>query len=176
MRYLKVVVKDQSANAEADTVKLYFFQRNSPLPDELVRQATAVDVSADGLVDYQMAGDLDGNGISSQEDRALLQSFANDVLRLGWLSRPTMPTRSINFYVSRFDTATNPAEVRLDFYQSETPMRARAKLIFSLTADDVNGSGILQLDLEALPPDLFNGVDREVLQRMVDLYLKLNWS
>jgi len=33
------------------------------LPDELVRLATAVDTSADGLVDHQITENIDGVGI-----------------------------------------------------------------------------------------------------------------
>ena len=175
MRYLKVVVKDQSSNAQADTVELLFFQRNPKLPDELVRKATAVDVSADGLVDYQITGDIDGNGFSGLKDRELLQRFANSVLKLSWLSRPSMPNRSINIFVSRFDAAANPVEVRLDLYQNEKPMIKKEKLVLSLIADDASGRGDIALDEEALSPDLFDTVDREALQCMVESYMKFNW-
>lgn len=175
MRYLKVVVKDQSSNTQADTVQLLFFQRNPPLPDELVHKATAVDMSADGLVDFQITGDIDGNGFSGLQDRALLQNFANSVLTLGWLSRPAMPFRSINIYVSRFDAATKPVDVRLDFYLHEKPMIKKEKLVLSITACDTDGKGNMQLDEEALSPDLFDTVDREALQCMVESYMKFNW-
>ncbi|AZE58072.1 hypothetical protein C4K03_5965 [Pseudomonas synxantha] len=173
MRYLKVVAKDQSANAQADTVKLLFFQRNPTLPDELVRQATAVDISADGLVDYQMTGDIDGNGFSGLQDRELLKNFANSVLKLSWLSRSPIANRSISFYVSRFDGAGVPAEVRLDFYQNEKPMIEREKLVLSLTASDEKGQ--MRLNEEDLSRDLFDTLDGEALQRMATLYLKFNW-
>lgn len=175
MRYLKVVVKDQSANAQADTVTLLFFQRNPKLPDELVRQATAVDITADGLVDYQITGDIDGNGFAGLQDRELLKNFANGVLKLGWLSRPSASNRSINFYVSRFNAATTPVEIRLDFYENEKPMLDKARLTLSLTACDPYGKGQMQLDDEALSFGRFDTVDRQALQRMIDVYLKLNW-
>lgn len=176
MRYLKVVVKDQSSNAQADTVNLFFMQRNPKLPDEVVRTATAVDTSADGLVDYQITGDIDGDRIvSGLQDRELLKHFANSVLKLSWLSRPSMPNRSINIYVSRFDTATHPVEIRLDFYQRETPMMGKEQLMLSLTACGDPAKGEMRLDEEMLPTDLFDTVDQEALQRMVKTYLKFNW-
>ncbi|KRP63198.1 hypothetical protein [Pseudomonas trivialis] len=176
MRYLKVFVKDQSANAQADTVTLLFFQRSPQLPDELVRKATAVDISADGLVDYQITGDIDGNGVSDMQDRALLKHFANSALKLGWLSRPSMPNRSINFYVSRFDTAHHPVDIRLDFYQNEKPGLDRERLNLSLTVSDPDGKGVMQLDDDTLPHDQFDTVDRQALQRMINGYLKLGWQ
>ncbi|MDE1532140.1 hypothetical protein PVE90_20740 [Pseudomonas carnis] len=175
MRYLKVVVKDQSANAQADTVDLLFLQRTPRLPDELVRKATAVDVSADGLVDYQITGDLDGNGISGLQDRELLKTFANAVLKLSWLSRPSMPSRSINIYVSRFDTAANPADIRLDFYQNDKLMSEKPRLKLSLTASGPNDKGSMQLDDETLSFEQFDTVDQQALQSMVNVYMKLNW-
>ncbi|OPA96551.1 hypothetical protein BFW87_09475 [Pseudomonas fluorescens] len=175
MRYLKVVVKDQSSNTQADTVSLYFVQRAPELPDEMVRTATAVDVTADGLVDFQITGDIDGNGVSGELDRKLLRNFANAVLKLSWLSRPVMSYRSINIYVSRFNTATKPVEIRLDFYQNEKPMISKDKLMFSATACDPTGRGVIALDDEALAPDLFDTVDRQALQRMIEEYLRFNW-
>lgn len=176
MRYLKVVIKDQSANAQADTVSLFFMQRNPKLPDELVRIATAVDTSADGLVDYQITGDIDGDHVvSGLRDRELLKHFANNVLKLSWLSRPSMPNRSINLYVSRFDTANKPVEIRLDFYQREKPMMGKDMLMLSLTACDDSGKEEVRLDEELLPTDLFDTVDQEVLQHMARAYLKFNW-
>ncbi|QOY71343.1 MULTISPECIES: hypothetical protein [unclassified Pseudomonas] len=176
MRYLKVVVKDQSSNAQADTVSLFFIQRNPKLPDEVMRKATAVDITADGLVDYQVTGDIDGNGIvSGQQDRELLKDFANSVLKLSWLSRPAMSNRSINFYVSRFDKATNPVEIRLDFYQSEKPMIGKNKLVMSVSACDYTERGVMRLDEEEFPDGLFDTVDRDALQHMVKLYTKFNW-
>ncbi|MCD7037605.1 hypothetical protein LRQ11_17980 [Pseudomonas sp. MAFF 311095] len=175
MRYLKVVVKDKSSNAQADTVKLFFFQRDPKLPDELIREATAVDASADGAVDYQMTGDIDGNGRSDQQDRQLLKYFANNVLKLEWLSKFTQLNRSINIYVSRFDPSTIPVEVRLDLYQNEKPMIDKDKLVLSITAYDDSGKGNLQFDEGVLPRDVFDTVDRETLQHMARLYLKFNW-
>ena len=173
MRYLKVVVKDQSANAQADTVDLLYFQRTPRLPDELARTAAAVDVSADGLVDYQVTGDIDGNGFSDQQDRELLKKFANAALKLGWFNQPL--NRSINFYVSRFDAAGNPADVRLDLYQNEKPMIDKPRLTSSVTARDFLEKGTLQLDDEDLPLDIFDTVDRNAMQSMANLYLKFNW-
>ncbi|CRM83248.1 hypothetical protein [Pseudomonas sp. 22 E 5] len=175
MRYLRVAVKDQSANALADTVELLFFLRTPKLPDERVRQATAVDVSADGRVDYQITGDIDGNGVSGEKDRELLKDFANAVLRVNWLCRPPMPNRSINFYVSRFTVAGDPAEVRLDLYQNDKPMIEKQRLKFSVTACDSLGKGVMQLDDEALPLELFDTMDLKALQSMANLYLKFNW-
>ncbi|AZF02489.1 hypothetical protein C4J95_5075 [Pseudomonas orientalis] len=173
MRYLKVFVKDNSANAKADTVDLLFLQRMPPLPDELVRKATAVDVSADGLVDYQMTGDIDGNGVAGHQGRELLKNFANAALKLSWFSQA--PNRSINLYVSRFDVAAKPAEIRLDLYQTDKPMIDKSRLKFSVTAWDFTGKGVMQLDDDALPLDRFDTVDRKVLQTMSDLYLRFNW-
>ncbi|ROM54853.1 hypothetical protein BK649_08290 [Pseudomonas canadensis] len=176
MRYLKVVAKDQSLNNQADTVNLFFIQRSPSLPDELVRSATAVDVTADGLVDYQITGDINGNGVSGEQDRELLKKFANNVLKVNWLSRPAGLFRSINMYVSRFDKATKPAEVRLDFYQNEKPMNGKDKLMFSFTASDSVGKGSMKLDEEVTSYEAFDTSDREALQGMISLYLKFDWQ
>lgn len=176
MRYLKVVVKDQSLNTQADTLNLFFIQRSPSLPDELVRSATAIDVTADGRVDYQITGDINGNGVSDEEDRALLKQFANNVLNVNWLGRPSAPFRSINMYVSRFDTATKPVEVRLDFYQNEKPMNGKDTLMFSFTASDPVGKGNVELDEDEISFDAFDTSDRKALQSMINLYLKFNWQ
>ena len=176
MRYLKVVVKDQSLNTQADTLNLFFIQRSPSLPDELVRSATAVDVTANGLVDYQITGDINGNGVSGEQDRSLLKQFANNVLNVNWLSRPSTPFRSINMYVSSFNTATRPVEVRLDFYQNEKPMNGKDTLMFSFTASDSVGKGNVELDEDELSFDAFDTSDRKALQNMANLYLKFNWQ
>lgn len=176
MRYLKIVVKDQSLNAQADTVNLFFIERNPSLPDELVRSATAVDVTADGLVDYQVTADINGSGVSDEQDRALLKKFANNVLKVNWLSRPSSRFRSINMYVSRFDTATKPAEVRLDFYQNEKPMNGKDTLMFSFTASETVRKGHVELDEEVICFDEFDTSDRKALQHMISLYLEFNWQ
>ncbi|MBF6027473.1 hypothetical protein ICY20_06990 [Pseudomonas sp. P115] len=176
MRYLKVVVKDQSGNAQADTVNLFFIQRSPSLPDELVRTATAVDVTANGLVDYQITGDINGNGVSGEQDRSLLKQFANNVLKVNWLGRPSAPFRSINMYVSRFDTATKPIEVRLDFYQNEKPMNGKDTLMFSFTASETVTKGNMELGEEVIALDEFDTEDRNALQNMISFYLRFNWQ
>lgn len=176
MRYLKVVAKDQSLNAQADTVNLFFIQRNPSLPDEVVRRATAVDVTANGLVDYQITGDINGSGVSDEKDRELFKKFSNAVLKLKWLSRPSMPYRSINMYVSRFDKTEKPVEVRLDFYQNEKPMNGKDKRMFSCTASDNVGNGYFKLEEEATSFDALDVPDRSALQGMINLYLKFNWQ
>ncbi|MDQ0977874.1 hypothetical protein [Pseudomonas synxantha] len=174
MRYVKVIVQDRTENDRADTVKLYFFQRDPDLPDELMHQAVAFDVTADGAVDFQSTGDIDFNGASTLRDRRLLKTFANEALKLSWFNRGEGAGRSLNFYVSRYDELGTPREVRSDFFQRSSS-GGKDKLVYSSTAGDQDCDG----GLDPLAPDdqfeLFDTVDQQTIHALSKLYLRFNW-
>ena len=86
MRYLKVTAQDRSANGKADTVLLHFFEESSGAEDRLIHKAYALDITADGKVDFQV-GDVNNDGKENTKDERLLKSFANAYLQLDWFNR-----------------------------------------------------------------------------------------
>ncbi|AZE75508.1 hypothetical protein C4K00_5327 [Pseudomonas synxantha] len=174
MRYLKVTAQDRSGNELADTAKLYFFQRDPGLPDELVHEALAFDATADGAVDYQKTGDVDFSGASSLHDRRLLQAFANQALKLSWFNAGETAGRSVDLYVSRYDKSGQAVEVRSDFYQRSST-GGKDKLMYSTTACDQDGNGSLEPSGQDASFELFDTLDHQTIHALSQLFLKFNW-
>lgn len=83
MRYLKVTAQDRSGNGRADAVLLHFHHDSA----NLVHEAFAVDMSADGRIEFGFAGDINSDGEQDFQDQLLLTNLAETFLQLGWFNK-----------------------------------------------------------------------------------------
>ncbi|MGU3306242.1 hypothetical protein ACLBW8_08235 [Pseudomonas sp. M5A4_2d] len=99
MRYLKVAAQDRARNGKADTVVLNFFRQQPGGSDEMLHEAIAVDVSANGQVDVLCSGDMNRDGENDVIDKRLLDVFADTFLHLNWFNTGNRWQRTVTFHV-----------------------------------------------------------------------------
>lgn len=66
MRYLKATAQDRSGNGKADAVLLHFHNG----PANQVHEAFALDMSADGRIEFGFAGDINCDGKQDFQDQS----------------------------------------------------------------------------------------------------------
>ncbi|MFY0728338.1 hypothetical protein [Pseudomonas sp. NFX15] len=175
MRYLKVTAQDRSANGRADTVLLHFFEESSGCEDTLIHKAYALDITADGKVDFQV-GDVNNDGKENTKDERLLKSFADAFLRLNWFNCENTWARYLKIFVEDFAKDGSPDTVRLHFHEGVGKPQDET-IVYTASAYDTNNDGKLDWLIHF---DMDNDGDQDAVdQKLVSLlsttYLKFKW-
>lgn len=138
MRYLKAIAQDRGGNGKADTILLHFYERNPKQPDELIHEAVAVDMNADGVTDFQFAGDINGDGTSNIADKLLLKAFAETFLKLCWFNTGENAQRVLVLLAAHYTSEGVPNAVELGFStdsaQFESPHSCFGRLVMTAMA------------------------------------------
>lgn len=172
MRYLKVTAQDRSGNGKADAVLLHF--HNSP--DHLVHEAFAVDMSADGRIEFGFAGDINSDGEQNFQDQLLLTAFAEVFLQLNWFNIGDNWERYLKISAKDHHQDGSPNVVSLQFSEDDgtpgIPIRIKGAAAYdgdndgrldSFTKTDVNSDGIA------------NRTDRILLRAIAESFLAFRW-
>src|SRR5450830_1146039 len=137
MRYLKVTAQDRSGNHRADTVLLHFFETTGcDTEGRLVHKAYALDITADGKVDFQ-AGDVNNDGKDNKRDEKLLRKFADAYLKLNWFNPGISWQRYLKIFVEDDSQDGSPDTVRLHFHKGEGTPRDET-IVYTASAYDTN--------------------------------------
>lgn len=176
MRYLKITAQDRSGNHRADTLLLHFFEESGNTQDTLIHKAYALDISADGKVDFQV-GDVNNDGRETIKDERLLKKFADAYLQLNWFNKGDTWERYLKIFVEDFVQDGSPDTVRLHFHQGKDKPTDET-IIYTASAYDTNNDGKLD---SLIHFDMDNDGDIDAVdQRLVSLlsneYLKFNWK
>ena len=172
MRYLKVTAQDRSNNGKADAVLLHF--HNSPA--NLVHEAFALDMSADGRIEFGVAGDINGDGVQNFQDQRLLTAFAEVYLQLNWFNTGDNWERYLTISATDYHKDGSPNVVTLQFSDDDgnpcAPIRIKPAAAYdgdndghfdSFTNTDVNANG------------LANNADKILLRNVVETFLAFEW-
>lgn len=143
MRYLKATAQDRSGNGKADMVVLQVFQQVSNEPDELVHEAVAIDITADGGADILLPGDLNCDGSRSAEDKIQLKAFADTFLKLGWFNSGETWRRYLTMQVVHIAQDGMPNAIKLGFYQ-RCASQGKDTLIYKAAGYDGDSDGVLE--------------------------------
>ncbi|WP_339503023.1 hypothetical protein [Pseudomonas silesiensis] len=175
MRYLKVTAQDRGGNGKADTVFLHFFEESSGVEDTLVNKAYALDVSADGKVDFQV-GDVNNDGKENSRDERLLKSFADAFLQLNWFNSGNAWARYLKIFTEDFAADGSSDTVRLHFHEG-VGKPSDQSIVYTASAYDTDNDGKLDWLIHF---DMDNDGDQDAVdQKLVSLlsttYLKFNW-
>ncbi|MFP0194321.1 hypothetical protein ACKJSM_03960 [Pseudomonas sp. PHC1] len=175
MRYLKVTAQDRSADGRPDTLLLHFYKESAGARDALISRAYALDITADGKVDFQ-AGDANHDGKENTRDERLLKSFANAFFQVDWFNRGLGRERSLKIFTEDFENDGSPDTVRLHFYEGldNSPEQS---IVHTASSYDTDNDGKLDW---VVSYDMNNSGEREARnQKLVSmlcaLYLKFEW-
>ena len=175
MRYLKVTAQDRSANGKADTVLLHFFEESSGAEDVLIHKAYALDITADGTVDFQV-GDVNNDGKENTTDERLIQSFANAYLQLNWFNRGDTRDRYLKIFTEDFAHDGSPDTVRLHFHEGAGKPSDQT-IVYTASAYDTNNDGkldwLVHFDMDNDGDQ--DAVDQQLVSLLSTAYLKFNW-
>ena len=176
MRYLKITAQDRSANHRADTVLMHFFESAECGDDQLIHKAYALDITADGKVDF-LVGDVNNDGKEDTRDERLLKTFANAYLQLNWFNAGDTWARYLKIFVEDFAQDGSPDTVRLHFHEGLGKPRDET-IAYTASAYDTNHDGkldsLIHFDMNN---DGTTGVaDRRLVTLLSNAYLKFNWK
>lgn len=176
MRYLKITAQDRSGNHRADTVLLHFFEAMENAEDKLIHKAYALDITADGEVDFQV-GDVNNDGQENTRDERLLKKFADAFLQLNWFNKGDTWERYLKIFVEDFAQDGSPDTVRLHFHQG-TGKPTDETIIYTASAYDTNNDGkldsLIHFDMDN-DGDI-DAVDQRHLTLLSKEYLKFKWK
>lgn len=175
MRYLKVTAQDRSSNNRADTVLLHFFEERSGAQDTLIHRAYALDITADGKVDFQ-AGDANNDGREDIRDERLLRSFVDVYLKLNWFNPGTTSTRYLKIFTEDFYKDGSPDTVRLHFHKG-TGKPNDQSIVYTASNYDTDNDGKLDLLINF---DVDNdgdqdAADQKLVSQLSTAYVKFKW-
>ena len=175
MRYLKVTAQDRSTNNRADTVLLHFFEESSGAEDTLVHRAYALDITADGKVDFQ-AGDANSDGKEDIKDERLLKSFANTYLQLNWFNRGNTWDRYLKIFTEDFAKDGSPDTVRLHFHEG-TGKPQDHTIVYTASHYDTDNDGTLDwiISFDVDNDGDQDAVDRKLVSQLSTRYVKFKW-
>jgi len=172
MRYLKVAAQDLSGNGKADTVLLQFHDDQT----NLVFQAFAIDLTADGSIEFSYAGDINGDGKQNLQDQKLLTVFAEAFLQLNWFNAGDSVTRYVKIEARDYHGDGSPNIVNLHFSEDDGTLRGPIGIrtasaydgdndgnLDSFTNSDVNNDGIA------------NTADKLLLRKISEAFLPFCW-
>ncbi|MDE1197546.1 MAG: hypothetical protein PW896_20885 [Pseudomonas sp.] len=172
MRYLKVAAQDRSGNGKADTVLLQFHDDST----NLVFEAFAIDLTADGSIEFSYAGDINGDGKSNLQDEVQLTVFAQAFLQLNWFNIGRSVERYLKIEAKNYHADGSPNVVNLQFTEDDgippaliriTPAAAydgdNDGTLDSFTNSDVNGDGVA------------NTADKLLMRKLAESYLAFCW-
>lgn len=176
MRYLKATAQDRSGNGRADTVLLHFYERPTCGADELIHEAVALDMNADGVVDFQFPGDTHPTGCAHGIDTFQLKTFANAFLKLNWFNQAESLQRTLVVLVAHYNKKGPPNAVKLSFSDRCSPTREPV-VTYLAAGYDGDGDGVLESftnsDMDK------NGVadkaDKELLRTLCNSFLAFEW-
>ncbi|MFK3974825.1 hypothetical protein ACI2KS_29315 [Pseudomonas sp. NPDC087358] len=172
MRYLKVAAQDRSGNGRADTVLLQFRDDST----QLVFKAFAVDLTADGSIEFSYAGDINCNGGENLQDQKQLNVFAEAFLKLNWFNIGDSVVRYVKLEARDYHGDGSPNIVNLHFIEDDglpcTPIKMRTASAYdgtndgnldSFTNSDINGDGIA------------NTADKLLMRELSEAFLAFRW-
>jgi hypothetical protein len=175
MRYLKVTAQDRSSNNRADTVLLHFFEESSGVEDNLIHRAYALDITADGKVDFQ-AGDVNNDGKQDLKDERLLKSFADAYLKLNWFNQGSNWARYLKIFTEDSHQDGSPDTVRLHFHEG-TGKPSDESIIYTASNYDTNNDGkldtIIGFDVDNDGDQ--DAMDQKLVSQLSTAYLKFKW-
>lgn len=175
MRYLKVTAQDRIGNGKADTVLLHFFEETKAAEDTLVHKAYALDMTANGKIDFQV-GDVNNDGKEDLSDERLLKAFAETFLQLNWFNRGETWERYLKIFTEDFANDGSPDTVRLHFHEG-IGKPSDQSIVYTASAYDTNNDGKLDWTINF---DMDNdgdqdAVDQKLVSHLSNGYLKFNW-
>jgi len=175
MRYLKVTAQDRSTTNRADTVLLHFFEESSGAEDTLVHRAYALDITADGKVDFQ-AGDANSDGKEDIKDERLLKSFANTYLQLNWFNHGNTWDRYLKIFTEDFAEDGSPDTVRLHFHEG-TGKPQDHTIVYTASHYDTDNDGTLDwiISFDVDNDGDQDAVDRKLVSQLSTRYVKFKW-
>ncbi|WP_256578711.1 hypothetical protein [Pseudomonas sp. NS1(2017)] len=176
MRYLKAIAQDRSGNGVADTILLHFYERSSNKPDELIHEAVAVDINADGVTDFQFVADTNAAGMGNVADKLLLKAFAQTFLKLRWFNTGENSKRVLVLVATQYSPEGVPNAVEMGFFDRLSPVR-KPTLTFRAAGYDGDGNGVLE---SFTPTDvnndgIANTADKELIRSMCNSFLAFKW-
>jgi len=176
MRYLKATAQDRSGNGRADMVILQFFERPAGDPDELVHEAVAVDITADGATEILLPGDINFDGYRSAEDKALLKTFSDVFLQQNWFNPGETWRRYLTMRVARWSGGGVPTMLKLSFHQCCTSQGKRV-LMHSVMGYDGDNDGIVESIINTgLKRDRSGDHrDSDATKALCDAFLAFGW-
>lgn len=175
MRYLKVTAQDRSANGKADTVLLHFLEESSGAEDTLIHKAYALDITADGKVDFQV-GDVNNDGKENAKDERLLKPFADAYLQLNWFNRGDTWARYLKIFAEDFANDGSPDTVRLHFHEG-VGKPSDQSIVYTASAYDTNNDGTMDwlINFDVDNDGDKDAVDQKLVSLLSTAYLKFNW-
>lgn len=176
MRYLKITAQDRSGNHRADTLLLHFFEEVKDGEDILIHKAYALDITADGKVDFQ-AGDVNNDGTENIKDERLLKMFANAYLQLNWFNAGNTSARYLKIFVEDFAQDGSPDTVRLHFHEGQGEPTDNS-IVYTASAYDTNNDGKLDwlIHFDVDNDCDIDAVDQKLVSLLSKEYLKFNWK
>lgn len=175
MRYLKVTAQDRSSNNRPDTVLLHFFEESNGAEDTLVHRAYALDITADGKVDFQ-AGDANNDGKQDIKDERLLKSFADVYLKLNWFNSGNTWTRYLKIFAEDFYKDGSPDTVRLHFHEG-TGKPNDQSIVYTASNYDTDNDGKLDwlINFDVDNDGDQDAVDQKLVSQLSTAYVKFKW-
>jgi hypothetical protein len=176
MRYLKITAQDRSGNRRADTVLLHFFETIEDSADQLIHKAYALDITADGKVDFQV-GDVNNDGKENTRDERLLKKFADAYLQLNWFNPGDTWARYLKIFVEDFAQDGSPDTVRLHFHEG-TGESTDESIVYTASAYDTNNDGKLDwlVHFDVDNDGDTDAVDQKLVTLLSNEYLKFKWK
>lgn len=172
MRYLNVVAQDRSGNGRADTVLLQFHDDST----NLVFEAFAVDLTADGSIEFSYSGDINSDGKRNLQDEIQLAEFAEAFLQLNWFNSGRDRERCLKVEAKNYHGDGSPNVVNFQFTEDDgspsTPVRIKTAAAYdgdnndkldSFTNSDINGDGVA------------NTADKQLMRKLAEAYLAFCW-
>ncbi|MFL1547692.1 MULTISPECIES: hypothetical protein [Pseudomonas] len=143
MRYLKATAQDRSGNGKADMVVLQIFEQAPNEPDEMIHEAVAIDITADGAADILLPGDINRDGCKSAEDKTLLKRFTDTYLTLNWFNCGDTWARYMTIRVMHTAKNGAPNAIQLSFYECSAS-RGKRTLVYTASGYDGDSDGVLE--------------------------------
>ncbi|NWA40131.1 hypothetical protein HX871_08420 [Pseudomonas reactans] len=174
MRYLKATAQDLCGNGRADTVILHFYQQQPAAPDALIYETVGLDMTVDGKVDLQLAGERQPDSLDF--DKRLLASFADSFLKLNWFNPARQWQRTLILYVDHFGKTGKPNAIKLDFHEPAASGGA-VPLIYKVAAYDGDSDGVLEsfTNSDVDRNGVADKADKELIRSLCTNFLALNW-
>lgn len=174
MRYLKATAQDLCGNGRADAVILHFYQQQPGAPDVLIYETVGLDMTVDGKVDLQLAGEPLPSSLDV--DKPQLASFADSFLKLNWFNSARQWQRTLIMYVDHFGKTGRPNAVKLDFHEPGAS-GAGAALIYKVAAYDGDSDGVLEsfTNSDVDRNGAADKADKELIRSLCTTFLALNW-
>jgi hypothetical protein len=156
-------------------VLLLFFEESSGAEDSLVHKAYALDITADGKVDFQ-AGDANNDGKENIKDEHLLKTFADAYLQLNWFNRGNTWERYLKIFTEDFAKDGSPDTLRLHFHEGAGKPQDQT-IVYTASAYDTNNDRKLDwmINFDVDNDGDQDAVDQKLVSLLSTAYLKFNW-